>query len=284
MPLRTVIFVDGANFRSQLRAFEFQSDPPHPSGAFRLEEQHFDWASFFGEVIRKIVGHTGLEHRLIRVYWYYPSQISPWERWWARSLAAKVVASHPEVPDLREDEVTNAAREWYDRERDYFVKVRNDVLERIQRATDYLEFKYVGRYVVHPFTPHRISRDPDGRLRYLGTQVGEKGVDLGIAVDMMAKMPNYDAAVLVSGDSDFLPVVANLKDNLRYVYQFSLARGSPPSVQYLSPWLKGLVDCFIWMDEVELLSNHLNRNASIPPAIPSAILDAIDEHLASLTA
>lgn len=281
MPLRTVIFVDGANFRSQLRAFEFQSDPPHPSGrAFRLEEQHFDWASFFGEVIRKIVGHTGLEHRLIRVYWYYPSQISPWERWWAGALAAKVVASHPEVPDLREDEVTDAAREWYDRERDYFVKVRNDVLERIQRAADYLEFKYVGRYVVHPFTPHRISRDPDGRLRYLGTQVGEKGVDLGIAVDMMAKMPNYDAAVLVSGDSDFLPVVANLKDNLRYVYQFSLARGSPPSVRYLSPWLKGLVDCVAWMDEVELLSNHLNRNAPIP----RAIMDAIDKRLASLIA
>lgn len=99
MPLRTVIFVDGANFRSQLRAFAFQSSPPHPSGrAFRLEEQHFNWASFFGEVIRKIIGHTGLEHRLIRVYWYYPSQISPWERWWASKLAAKVVASPRKSP------------------------------------------------------------------------------------------------------------------------------------------------------------------------------------------
>ena len=65
-----------------------------------------------------------------------------------------------------------------------------------------------------------------------------KGVDVGIAVDMMSKMAEYDAAILVSGDADFMPVVRYLKDHLRYVYQFSLALGIPPKIKNLSPWLR----------------------------------------------
>ena len=75
----------------------------------------------------------------------------------------------------------------------------------------------------------------------LGKRVGEKGVDIGIAVDMIAKMPNYDVAVIVSGDADFIPAVCHVKDHLRSVYQFSVAKGVPPSINYLSPWLKGTV-------------------------------------------
>ena len=98
-------------------------------------------------------------------------------------------------------------------------------------------------------------------IEYLGRQIGEKGVDTGIAVDMISKMANYDAAILVSGDADFLPVVGYLKDNLKYVYQFSIARGVPPMIRYLSPYLRGKVDCFESYDEVELLSLYLNRES-----------------------
>ena len=91
-------------------------------------------------------------------------------------------------------------------------------------------------------------------------------------------MPNYDVAILVSGDADFLPVGGYLKDNLKYVYQFSVAKGVPPSIQYLSPFLMGKVDCFASFDEVELLSRHLDRTSRIPPAI----LDAIDARVSDL--
>lgn len=84
----------------------------------------------------------------------------------------------------------------------------------------------MGQYQVHPLRVHRIEQNGD-EVTYRGVQVGEKGVDIGIAVDMIAKMPNYDVAILVSGDADFLPVVGYLKDNLKYVYQFSVAKGVP---------------------------------------------------------
>lgn len=111
---------------------------------------------------------------------------------------------------------------------------------------------------------------------YQGTREGEKGVDVGIAIDMIAKLQAYDVAVLVSGDADFLPAVRHLKDSLRQVYQFSLARGVPPRITYLSPWLIGRVDAFRAFNELELLGTYLNRSSGIPPTILKSIDARLD--------
>ncbi len=280
MPLKTAVFVDGANFRVNLRDFGFTSTSASGAHPYRLEERHFNWRTFYRGVLAKFDQATGWEHQLIRVHWYGAASISPWlssEQLRLR-LAQEVVGRHPEITGLTPQKVVDLARRWYRNERDYFERLREDVFENIQRRTDFLEFRYVGQYQVHPLREYRITQRPDGRLNYLGTQVGEKGVDTGIAVDMIAKMPNYDAAILVSGDADFLPVVGYLKDNLKYVYQFSVARGVPPSIRYLSPYLRGKVDCFASYDEVELLRDHLDRSSGIPPAI----LHAIDARIAEL--
>ena len=278
MALRTAVFVDGANFRSNLRDFSFQS--PGDNRRFRLEERHFDWKPFYDGVIEKFNCATGWEHQLIRVHWYNAESISPWtfSKSRALSLAQSVVHRNPEINGLTPQKVIDLAHEWYTRERNYFYRLREQVFENIQRETDFLEFRYVGQYRVQPLRPHRIEQNQDGNINYLGNQQGEKGVDTGIAVDMIAKMTHYDAAILVSGDADFLPVVGYLKDNLKYVYQFSVAKGVPPSIHYLSAYLKGKVDCFESYDEVELLKIYLNRTSGIPPAI----LNEIDARVSDL--
>ena len=280
MSLRTAIFVDGANFRANLRDFSFRSDNLSNSRGFRLEESHFDWKAFYGGALEKFNEATGWRHQLIRVHWYSAASISSWpasERQ-RLELAQRVVNRHPEIRGLTPTKVIDLAHSWYRRERDYFERLREQVFEGIQRRTDFLEFRYVGQYQVHPLREYRIEQQESGEITYLGVQVGEKGVDTGIAVDMIAKMPNYDVAIVVSGDADFLPVVGYLKDNLKYVYQFSVAKGVPPSIQYLSPFLMGKVDCFASFDEVELLSRYLDRTSRIPPAI----LDAIDARVSDL--
>ena len=277
MPLRTVIFIDGQNFRNNLRNFQFQSNPPHPSGGYRLEETHFNWTEFFKAVVRKFEETTGWDHQLVRVYWYFARDISPWAE--RRDLAQRVYDRyHQEIYPLNVQDIINLAKDWYDRERGYFQHLREEVFENIQRDVNFLEFKYVGQYVVRPLVPYRFQQDNTGSIQYLGTQQGEKGVDTGIAVDMIAKMQHYDVAILISGDADFIPAVGYLKDNLKYVYQFSLAKGVPPTIRYLSPWLRGLVDCFEAFSELELLSEFLNRNSGIP----YPILDAIDDRLTEL--
>ena len=276
MALRTVIFVDGQNFRGNLRDFVFRSDPPHPTNPdYRLEEKHFLWGDFFSGVIDKFNAATNMQHQLVHVYWYHAATITPWR---LNASAAQRVAASSQIDGVTAEHVINLARRWYDNERSYFERLREETFEYIQRNTDFLEFKYVGQYVVNPFLPFRFYQNADGDYTYLGTQQGEKGVDIGIAVDMIAKMPNYDAAVLVSGDADFLPVVRYVKDNLRYVYQFSVARGVHPSIQYLSPWLRGVADCFQAYDETEFLGQFLNR-----AAVPPSIVDAIGAHVAALT-
>jgi len=95
---------------------------------------------------------------------------------------------------------------------------------------------------------------------------------------MISKMDNYDVAILVSGDADFLPVVRYLKDALKNVYQFSISQGIPPEIKYLSPWLRGQVDMFQFFDELELLDVYLDRKSGIPPAI----LQCIDARIAEL--
>ena len=78
MSLKTVIFVDGQNFRHNLRDYHFRSDPPHPNNPeYRLDEKHFRWQEFFQDALSKFDEVTGWDHQLVRVYWYYAENITP---------------------------------------------------------------------------------------------------------------------------------------------------------------------------------------------------------------
>lgn len=273
MTHKTVIFIDGENFRNNLRNFSFQSNPALPP--YELEENHFDWRAFFNGVIKEFDNQTGWQHTLLRVYWYYAANISPWSE--NQVSAQKIITKNP-GKNLTIAQVNSLAHAWYEKERNYFEKLREKVFEDIQRRTGFLEFKYVGQYVVRPYQVYRMDFDAQGNVtNYLGFQQGEKGVDVGIAVDMISKMSSFDNAILVSGDADYIPAVKYLKDHLKHVYQFSIAKGVPPRIEYLSPYLKGIVDCFAHFDEYRLLNDYLNRS-SVPPAI----LQQIDARKAAL--
>ena len=278
-PLRTVMFIDGRNFKYNLRAFQFKSAVANEEQDryYSLDEKHLLWQNFFFGIIEKYNDSTKSNHRLVRVYWYNAETMRPFE---IREGAIQSILDNccGKFPDLTRDKVIFLAKNWYDREREYFYKAKEQIYESIQRKTDFLEFKYTGEYVVQPFTPYRFEKREDDSYFYQGTREGEKGVDVGIAVDMIDKMLNYDVAILVSGDADFLPLVRYLKDNLKQVYQFSIAKGIPPKITYLSPWLIGIVDVFQFFDEVELLEKYLNRHAGIP----SAILQSIDARIKQL--
>lgn len=276
--LRTVVFVDGRNFKYNLAAFAFHGvGDPVPNRMYRLDEKHFRWREFFLGVVNKFDTATGWTHRLVRVYWYNAATMRPFEVY-DRAVQKVLDKYKPQFPELTGDSVVELAREWYSEQRRFFDQTKEVVLERIQRKVDFLEFKYVGEYVVKPFEPYKFVRRENGDLLYQGVREGEKGVDVGIAVDMIAKIGEYDAAILVSGDADFLPVARYVKDHLRAVYQFSLARGIPPRITYLTPWLIGCVDLLQWYDELELLNDYLDRSAGIP----RAVLEAIDQRIAQL--
>ena len=78
MSLKTVVFVDGQNFRHDLRNFGFRSNRPHPGNVeYHLDEKHFNWQEFFQDALGKFDDVTGWDHQLVRVYWYYAENITP---------------------------------------------------------------------------------------------------------------------------------------------------------------------------------------------------------------
>ena len=219
---------------------------------------------------------THLDHTLVRAYWYNAETITPFQKniRWVQDIIDRY---GEDFPELDQEKVESLARQWWERERDAFQLARSTIFEDIQRRSDFLEFKYVGQYVVRPFDPYTIERGAGGRIVYRGRRVGEKGVDIGIAVDMIAKSSNYDAGILVSGDVDYMPAISYIKDQLRQFYQFSLAKGIPPQMRHLSPWLKGVVDSFQYFDELKLLEEFLLRND-----IPPYTIEEIDRRIADL--
>ena len=272
--LRTVVFIDGRNFKKNLQEYTFNTGSGDKD--YRLDEKHFDWQSFFQGVLDKFTKSTGTIHRIIRVYWYNAESISPYKD--NNRLITDIYNKYKtKFKSLTEKNIHNLTLEWWKKERDNFNRAKDDVYESIQKQTDFLEFKYVGYYIVKPYTVYRFEQNQNGSFFYEGTRQGEKGVDIGIAIDMIAKMNFYDVAILVSGDADFQPVVRYLKDHLKQVYQFSIATGVPPQINYLSAYLKSMVDVFQHFDEEELLGKYLKRNT-----IPSSILPVIDQRIENL--
>lgn len=271
--LRTVVFVDGQNFKKNLQEFSFKSSEEDKN--YKLDEKHFNWRPFFKEVLSKFNVATGYEHRLLRAYWYNAESITPFKE--NTKLVFKIFMKYKDqFGELTEANINYLAKKWWEKERDYFNRTKDDVFDKIQKETDFLEFKYIGQYVVKPFSVYNFEKNEDGSFFYQGIREGEKGVDIGIAIDMVAKMQFYDVAILVSGDADFQPVVRYLKDHLKQVYQFSVAKGVPPRINYLSAYLKSMVDVFQYFDEEELLSKFLKKD-TIPYKIKTAIEIRISE-------
>ena len=94
---------------------------------------------------------------------------------------------------------------------------------------------------------------------------------------MISKMAHYDAAVLISGDTDFVPLIQYLKDALKLVYSLSLSRGEPGQIQLFSPQIKNAVDYFHVVPEKEMLGRYLDRKLGIPPIILSEIDRRLEE-------
>lgn len=82
---------------------------------------------------------------------------------------------------------------------------------------------------------------------------GSKRVDISLAVDMLmhASRKNYDVAVLVGGDEDYVPLVDAVMSEGRRVCLWFLENG-------LSPLLKTRVDHYFDLGHV-LLDEHADR-------------------------
>jgi len=106
-----------------------------------------------------------------------------------------------------------------------------------------------------------------GRLVQRGPIHMEKGVDVIMATDLLRLVDVYDTAILVSGDSDFLPAIQAVKDRGKVV---ELA--FPPLG--LSESLKAASDVAILIDE-EFMKGCWLAKEERADAIKRGVLDAL---------
>ncbi len=275
--LKTVVFIDGQNFKNDLQKFRFKATGQNLP-EYRLDEKHFLWESFFQNAIDILSRRTRTPHRLVRVYWYNTQATTPFHR--NERAIPEILAEYGErFPDLNAAHIDALAQRWHRHQREILARAKEEVFDAIQKRTSFLEFKYVGQLVLRPYKVREIQRDREGGILYQGTVEGEKGVDIGITIDMIAKMPHYDAAVLISGDTDFIPLIQYLKDQLKLVYSLSLSRGDRSQMQLFSPQIKNAVDYFHPVFEKDLLGTYLDRKSGVPPII----LQEVDRRLSELS-
>jgi hypothetical protein len=79
-------------------------------------------------------------------------------------------------------------------------------------------------------------------MPYTQERLDEKGVDIGLAVDMVSQVDAYDVAVLVSGDYDFAEAIRFVKSRGKRVYLITVEPGAPGELRGQAWGLRVLVD------------------------------------------
>jgi uncharacterized LabA/DUF88 family protein len=91
----------------------------------------------------------------------------------------------------------------------------------------------------------------------------EKGVDTQLSIDMILLSDIYDAAIIVSGDADFLPAVAAAKDRGKLVYTAAFLDANGQQLHGGARRLNNAVDSCVEL-EFETMRRAMNIEARSP--------------------
>lgn len=217
---KAVAFIDGENFY-------------HKIGEFGdLRPWFIDWKKFLATI-------TPQGHELVRAYYYKCEKISAYD--FSRPLPRRVRLNANETAESRKAK----AQAWYDQSvTDYQKQLSDYELNIASRFAD-IEIRKVGTLKVDPW-------DED--------MLGEKGMDVGLSVDMLEMAPLADTEILVSGDADYAPAVKAIKGKLKKVYVVRFFSGPPPRTKGTGADLLTYADETIDIYEDEIWNNLTQAN------------------------
>ncbi|MBN2321822.1 MAG: NYN domain-containing protein [Acidobacteria bacterium] len=212
---KAVAFIDGENFYHKISEFG------------DMKPWFIDWDNFFKNITPK-------NHELIRTYYYKCEKVSPYD--FNRPLPRKISLVPPETPESRKIK----ANEWYNQCVVDYQKQLSDYEYNIACRWSNIEIKKVGTLKVDPWSEEIL---------------GEKGLDVGLAVDMLEIAPLTDSEILVSGDADYAPAVKCIKSKLKKIYLVRFFSGPPPRTKGTGTDLLTCADETIDLYEEELWKN-----------------------------
>lgn len=209
---RACIFVDGENLRHSIVDLfrgEFDRQDYLPRNA--------DWSGFFDWLVEQTPWDNC---QRVRTYWYVVEKVdfSPWglKNNLATRIKLNIIKRNKNLrnriqslsPTDAESLADTAIRDLINHRQSFDRRFRGwqEVQDGICRNCLSLEFRR------------------EGAIRYnlFEKQLGdEKAVDVALGVDMLRLHLNYDVAILLSGDQDYVPAVRAVKDTGRHVAHVS---------------------------------------------------------------
>jgi len=185
---KTIIFIDGANLFHVLKKVGYL-------------ERDIHWENLFSEIVKQADPDTSFW----RAHWYIPGRLS--------DLILYPGLLHSKRPNgMSVDDFRRECENWYMEEETRLRKQHQEVFGRIAEDFPRIDFKFVGVLKV----------DPIQRKRH-----GEKGVDIGLALDLADPTSDFDTAVILSGDFDFHPAIQRAKSHLKNIVVAPFVHGDP---------------------------------------------------------
>ncbi len=205
--------------------------------------------------------------QLLRVYWYVLSIIDEWDfsdlkvvehlrhlflsdkkvksDWLAQ--AGQMFEGRNDVAKLEENAFQlwfQDIKKWYESKQET-IKGYNRFYYGVETSTEFVEVRRTGRW----------------KVDFLNKQVGEKGVDTSLAVDMVGLAPSYDVAILISGDADTIPSLQFVRNAGKQVGVVEFLKGFPPEQRgrQFSSKLKTASDFVVQIYEMDLKRKDIEK-------------------------
>ena len=232
--MKSIILVDGQNLYYNLKDMH-------------LIEKQIKWDLFFKSLLE-----SGDD--CIRTYWFRPQRILD-TYYTAQNIRNTIVyrnyhsylhdykTDKTKIPSTVLDKIEQeavGAEEWLKKEKIKFSQIEYNY-DRIPLEFGNIEICKKGIVKVNPF---------------IKDYVGEKGVDIALAVKMISLSVDKrcDKIILVSGDYDYSEAIQFVKNNMTIIHVVKLHRGIPPINKSVSRDLAVLADKVINVYESEIKS------------------------------
>ena len=236
---RVVVLVDGQNLFYTLKDLS-------------LIEKDIKWNVFFNHLLVP-------EDELIRVYWFRPQRI---------------LDTHYTHQHIESYIVGRRFRIHYENYKNNKEAIPKDVLEKINHeiaiVEDWLK-KEKTKFAAIEYNYDQICLENNsieivkkGVIKinpYKQGYIGEKGVDIALAVKMISLSveKKCDKIILVSGDYDYAEAIQYVKNNMTKIDIVKIHKGIPPRNQSVSRDLAVLADKVINVYESEIKSGFIKH-------------------------
>lgn len=235
--MKVVILIDGQNLFYNLRHLGFL-------------EKNIIWDKLFASFL-------SANDELIRSYWFRPQKLADGYFTGANirnQICFKKFNNHihnyqnnrESVPQHVLENIETESlviEDWLKQERARFSQIEYNY-DQLSLEYGDIEFVKTGIVKVDAFNQ---------------TYIGEKGVDISLAVKMMALSveKRCDKIILVSGDYDYAEAIKFIKNNMTKIHLVKFHKGYPPKNRSVSRDLAVLADKIIDVYESDVRTNYL---------------------------